>query len=60
MLSSIYLVYAAIVLLALVGCLIALVATTRDTVGGYGTKGDAALMTVVFAFAAITIVTSVV
>lgn len=59
MISSIYLVYAALVLLAMGACMIALVATTKDTVGGFGTAGDAVLAIVVLGFAAAAIGTSI-
>lgn len=59
MISSIYLVYAALVLLAMGACMIALVATTKDTVGGFGTAGDTVLAIVVLGFAAATIGTSI-
>lgn len=57
--SAMYLGYAGLVLLVMAGSFLALVATTKDTAGGYGTKGDAALALVVLAFAAATIGTSI-
>ncbi|WP_187432970.1 hypothetical protein [Natronococcus pandeyae] len=52
---SIYLVYATLVLLAMGACMIALVATTKETVSGFGTAGDAVLAIVALGFAAATI-----
>lgn len=57
--SALDLGYAAVVLLVMVGTILALVAKTKDTVGGYGTKGDAVLAAVVLGFAIATIGTSV-
>ncbi|SEW14923.1 hypothetical protein [Natrinema salifodinae] len=54
-----YLAYSALVILSLIGCMVALVATTKDTAGGFGTKGDAVLAAVVLGFAIATIGTSV-
>lgn len=51
--------YAAIVLLVMVGSILAFVAKTKDTVGGYGTKGDTVLAAAVLGFAIATIGTSV-
>ncbi|AEH38337.1 hypothetical protein [Halopiger xanaduensis] len=54
-----YLLYAGLVLTVLIGSIGAMVATTKDTAGGYGTVGDGLLALVVLGFAILTIGTSV-
>ncbi|RKD95595.1 hypothetical protein [Halopiger aswanensis] len=54
-----YLLYAGLVFAVLIGSIGAMVATTKDTAGGYGTVGDGLLALVVLGFAVLTIGTSV-
>lgn len=54
-----YLVYAGFVFAVLIGSIGAMVATTKDTAGGFGTVGDTLLAVVVLGFAIATIGTSV-